>query len=286
MMTIVERPGCRIAFERSGSGPEVLFIQGVGVQGAGWRPQIDVLAQHTTCLWFDNRGIGRSVPGPGDAPVSDLSVAQLADDARAVLDAAGWRSAHVVGHSLGGLIALMLALDAKSRVRSLALLCTFASGRAAAPLTPRMLWLGLRSRLGTRAMRRRGFLQLVLPPGRLRTTDAEALATHVGELFGHDLADQPAIVSRQLRAMRAANATDRLAQLAGTPTLVVSARHDPIAPPAAGLAIATGIPAARYVELPDASHGAPITHATAINALLLEHIVAAQQRDPWSAEPA
>jgi pimeloyl-ACP methyl ester carboxylesterase len=79
--------------------------------------------------------------------------------------------------------------------------------------------------------------------------------------------------------MRAADATPRLAELAGVPTLVVSAAHDPIAPPRAGRALAAGIPGARYVEMPDASHGAPIHQAGQVNALLLDHLTAAEARE-------
>jgi len=56
---------------------------------------------------------------------------------------------------------------------------------------------------------------------------------------------------------------------------VVSAAHDPIAPPRAGRALAAGIPGARYIEFDDASHGLPITHSDRVNALLLEHFAAA-----------
>jgi len=59
------------------------------------------------------------------------------------------------------------------------------------------------------------------------------------------------------------------------PTLVVSGRHDPIAPPAFGRAIAAGIAGARYVEYEDASHALPIQHADRVNALLLEHLISA-----------
>ena len=267
---VIESWGCRLAFDVRGSGTAVLLIQGVGVQGDGWRPQTDVLAERYTCITFDNRGLGRSQPV--GAPVT---VAQMAEDALAVLDAQGVASAHVVGHSLGGLVAVQLALMAPERVRSLALLCTFARGRDAAPLNARMMVLGLRARVGTRRMRRRGFLGLVMAPHALAVADVDAEAARIGELFGHDLADQPPIVSQQLRALRAADASARLAELAGIPTLVVSAAHDPIAPPRAGRALAAGIPGARYVEFDDASHGLPITHADRVNALLLEHIAAA-----------
>src|SRR5262245_25412040 len=121
-------------------------------------------------------------------------------------------------------------------------------------------------------MRRRGFLRLVLPP---RTpADTDALALRLTELFGHDLADPPSIVGRQLRAMRRADPSARLRTLVGLPTLVVSSAHDPIAPPRAGHALAALIPGARYVEVPDASHGLPMTHADLINQLLYRHFTA------------
>lgn len=279
--SVIESRGCRLAFDVRGSGTPVLLVQGVGVQGDGWRPQTDALAERYTCITFDNRGLGRSQPV--GAPVT---VAQMAEDARAVLDAERVASAHVVGHSLGGLVAVQLALLAPERVRSLALLCTFARGHDAAPLDARMMLLGLRTRVGTRRMRRRGFLGLVLPPHALAAADVDAEAARIAELFGHDLADQPPIVTQQLRALRAADASARLAELAGIPTLVVSAAHDPIAPPRAGRALAAGIPGARYVEFDDASHGLPITHADRVNALLLEHIAAADAYLARSGAPA
>lgn len=265
-----ERRAGAVAYDACGSGPPVLFIQGVGVQGAGWRPQTEVLGERFSCLWFDNRGVGRS--GPADR---GLSVGQMAADAEAVLDAAGWESAHVVGHSLGGLIAIQLAVGARERVRSLSLLCTFARGRDAAPMTARMLWLGMGTRIGTRAMRRRAFLRLVTAPGALAGADVEGEARRIADLFGHDLADQPAIVGKQLRAMRRADLSRRLGELEGVPTLVVSAGHDPIAPVRAGRSLAEGI-GGQFVVVEDASHGLPITHADRLNGFLEKHLDAAE----------
>jgi pimeloyl-ACP methyl ester carboxylesterase len=267
--TIAHRGG-RLAYEVAGSGPAVLLIQGVGVHGSGWQPQTEALADRYTCITFDNPGIGGSLPVPATLTVGDMS-----DAAGAILDAAGVATAHVVGHSLGGPVALTLALRQRQRVRSLALLCTFARGQSAAPLTGRMMWWGMRSQLGTRRMRRRGFLGLVHAPGALAGADLEALADRIGILFGHDLADQPAVVPKQLHAMRAFDMVDQLSALAGLPTLVVSATHDPIAPPALGRSLAAGIPGARFVEAADASHGLPITHAAWVNGLLAEHLASA-----------
>ncbi|WP_439628016.1 alpha/beta fold hydrolase [Gemmata sp.] len=264
----IEHRGCRLAYDVRGDGPDVLFVQGVGVHGPGWRPQLDACAERYRCVSFDNRGMGRSQPLP-----ASLTVEQMADDTLAVLDAAGVGSAHVVGHSLGGLVALQLALTARDRVKSLALLCTFADGRAAAPLTTRMCWLGTRTRVGSRQMRRRAFVRLVMPPG--GEFDADALAAELAPLFGHDLGDHPPVVDLQLKAMRASSVSARLGELTGVPTLVVNAAHDPISPPRVSRAIADGVPGSRYVEFADASHGLPISHAAAVNALLLEHFAAA-----------
>lgn len=268
---VVAHRGCPLAYRVAGDGPPVVLIQGVGVHGDGWRPQVEALASSYRCLTFDNRGLGRSAPA--GAPIT---VEQMAEDTLALMDALGWDSAHLIGHSLGGPVALQLALTAPSRVRSLALLCTFASGRAAAPLSRRMLWAGLRVQFGTRRVRRRAFLELVLPPAALRGADRDALAESLAVSFGRDLGDQPPVVRDQLRAMRQFDATDRLAQLSGVPALVVSATHDPIAPPRLGRVLAGGIPGARYVEVPDASHGLPIHRPDRLNELLLEHLASAQ----------
>ena len=89
------------------------------------------------------------------------------------------------------------------------------------------------------------------------------------------LGKAPAVESAQLAAMRGYDATPGLGRLAAIPTLVVSAGHDPIAPPALGRALAAGIPGARYVLLPDAAHGVPLLAADTINELLLTHLAAA-----------
>ena len=100
----------------------------------------------------------------------------------------------------------------------------------------------------------------------------------IDELVGHfdDRRNASApIVDEQLKVMGRCNLTPRLAELAGIPTLVASGRHDPIAPPAFGRAIAAGIPGSRYVEFEDASHAVTIQQADRVNALLLEHLDAA-----------
>ncbi|MEO6036417.1 MAG: alpha/beta hydrolase, partial [Verrucomicrobiota bacterium] len=90
--------------------------------------------------------------------------------------------------------------------------------------------------------------------------------------FGHDLADHPPVVMKQLGAMRSYDATPQLGSLVGIPTLVVAARQDRIAKLEVGKALAAGIPGARFVEFPDAAHGVGIQCADEVNALLHQHI--------------
>ncbi len=227
-------------------GPErstVLLIQGVGASGLAWKPQIEALAHRHHAIAFDNPGIGLAPD-----PVEPVTVGSLADHALRVLEATGTRSAHLVGHSLGGLVALELALRDPARWHSLTMLCSFADGRGPLRFSWRMAWLGARTRIGTKRMRRRAFLELILPPEQLVGADIDKLSAEFAGMFGHDLAVQPPVVSRQLRAMGRCDLSRRLGELVDLPTLVVSAKLDPIAPPALGRQCATGIPGATYVE--------------------------------------
>jgi pimeloyl-ACP methyl ester carboxylesterase len=263
--------GVEIACEVAGTGPPLLCVQGVGVVGEGWRPQVDALSRRFRTITWDNRGIGATAAGS-----ETLSIEAMASDVLGIMDAHRLDSAHLMGHSMGGLIALSAALRVPRRVKSLTLLCTFANGKDATALSMRMIVLGLRARVGTRRMRRNGMMRMIMPREYLRRVDRDALGRDLARLFGRDLADQPAIIGQQLAAMSRCSVADRLHELSGIPTLVVSAAHDPIAPPRLGKAIAAGIPGARYVEFPHAGHALPIQCAEECNALVLSHLTAAE----------
>lgn len=268
-MPHLQTPGARLMYRRAGSGPPVLLIQGAGVVGEGWKPQTDGLSNRFTLVAFDNRGIGGSEILDGR-----LSIEDMAADALALADGLGLEAFHVVGHSMGGLIAQELALSTSGRVKSLAFLCTFASGRQALRLTAAMALTTVRMRVGTRAMRRSAFTELVMPAAYLQQVDRRALAERLRPLFGRDLADQPPIIMKQVRAMSRYDAGSRLSALAPIPSLVVSAALDRIALPEYGRALAAAIPGSRYVELADAGHGVTIQCPQAINDLLAGHFVA------------
>lgn len=263
-MPILVRSEVSLAYDVWGTeGPPVLMIQGVGAGGGGWRPQVDELAREFRIVTFDNRGFGRSLPCQGP-----IEIGAMAEDVRALLDALGWESAHVVGHSMGGVIAQQLALDQPKRVRSLSLLCTFARGKDGARLSPWVLWMTLRTRLGPRRARRRAFLEMLFPrEGRPRADD-EALAEWVSGMIGRDLADQPRILMQQVMALGRHDLSHRLGELARVPALVISGEQDPIARPVYGRMLAERIPRAEYEVWPGTSHGLTLQRPLEVNARL------------------
>ncbi|HYD50390.1 MAG TPA: alpha/beta hydrolase, partial [Terriglobales bacterium] len=126
--------GTQIHYELHGEGEPVLLIMGLGSNAYGWYRTIPWLAPHYQVIAFDNRGTGRS-----DVPEGAYSIAQMAEDAAAVLAAAGHASAHVVGASLGGMIAQRLALAHPAKLRSLVLICTTPGGERAVRPGPEVL---------------------------------------------------------------------------------------------------------------------------------------------------
>ena len=119
----------KLAWESRGEGPPLLLIQGLGYGRWGWEPIVPGLAERHRVVFFDNRGIGDS-----DKPEGPYTAAQMAGDALQVLDEAGIERAHVLGASLGGMIAQELAVVAPERVDRLVLCCTTGGGPDSVPM--------------------------------------------------------------------------------------------------------------------------------------------------------
>ncbi|MCW3053923.1 MAG: putative hydrolase [Chthonomonadales bacterium] len=269
-MAFLDRADARLYYEVCGDGSPVLFIQGIGVIGAGWKYQTDTLCEEFQCLSFDNRGIGQST-----STATSLTVEQMAQDALALMDAQGWEKAHVVGHSMGGAIAQALALAAPERVKSLSFLCTFAKGSQGARMTPDVIKMGLRTRIGTRTMRRHAFMEMLFSPEYLAEHPTDQLATDLIPVIGRDVADSPPVLMKQLQALGVYDGSAQLGQLAHIPTLVVSGELDPIALPEFGVQLAALIPGACYVDVPRTAHGVIIQDPVGTNTLLRDHFRAA-----------
>ncbi len=125
-MPYVQNNGVKIWWEEQGRGEPVLAIMGLSFPLEMWHRTAPLLARKFRVILFDNRGVGRS-----DVPRGPYLISRMASDAAAVMSAAGVRSAHILGASMGGMIAQEFALQYPGRVRSLMLGCTWCGGRHA-----------------------------------------------------------------------------------------------------------------------------------------------------------
>lgn len=255
----------RLAYRFHGTaGPPVLLIMGLGMRGLVWRPQIDGLAKDHRLLTYDNRGIGESDEVPGRWTMRDMAA-----DAERVLDAAGWDTAHVVGVSMGGMVAQELALATPGRLRSLTLIATHAGGpRAWVPSVE-----GLRGFLGTNLLpedqRVEALARLLYPSDFLRAVDREALRQRMSDQLGGRAASSTR--QRQLLAVMRHDTRARLAAL-DVPTLVVTSERDALVVPSRQHELARRIPRARHVRFDRAGHGVIFQCAPVLNGHIRRHV--------------
>jgi len=125
-MAFTESGGARIGWEESGKGEPILMIMGLGYARQMWFRTRPVLERRYRTIVFDNRGVGAS-----DVPTGPYTIGQMADDAAAVMSAAGVERARVFGISMGGMIAQEFALRYPERVERLVLGCTNFGGKTA-----------------------------------------------------------------------------------------------------------------------------------------------------------
>jgi pimeloyl-ACP methyl ester carboxylesterase len=250
--------GIELFYEVHGSGDPLLLIMGLAADSAAWAFQVPEFSQHYRTITFDNRGVGRSAK-----PTGAYTIHQMADDAVGLLDVLDVRRAHVVGVSMGGMIAQELVLRHPERVRGLVLACTYpepdadienmrkfsltqfggtvtASGEMRIDLTtvnPLMLL--------------QHMLPMVFNPEFLQKELPKLLQVFGGALqYGFSL---EAILG-QIQAVMTHRATDRLHQITA-PTLVITGDADRLVPPANSDVLAKLVPGARLVKVPGGSHG-------------------------------
>jgi pimeloyl-ACP methyl ester carboxylesterase len=241
---VVESGDASLWWDEQGEGdPPLLLIQGLGYTADMWHRILPGLAAARRVVTFDNRGVGRS-----SVPEPPWTVEQFADDAIAVLDAAGGGRAHVFGVSMGGLIAQELALRHPERVASLVLGCTHPGGREAARMDP-----AAAAMLMDRTPKSpREAIEASLPFIYAEDTPRDAIDADVEIRLRHPLRGKA--YWGQLDAMRRHRGTfERLGEI-HAPTLVLHGDADRLVQPANATLIAGAIPGAELVWLPGASH--------------------------------
>ncbi len=261
----------RLAYLTEGTaGPCVLLIMGFGMAGEAWRPQLDGLAAGHRVAAYDHLGLGGSDPAP---PWPTMLT--MATDATRVLDALGWPSAHVVGVSMGGMIAQELALLAPPRVRSLTLIATHAGGVQAALPTVRGMIRFAQANLGSPPQRLAALKALLYTPEFLASTDMERLDRRLADSASRRAPRET--LRGHLHAVNAHRTASRLGRLR-TPTLVVRPGRDILVSPRNSDRLARAIPGARVARFEDAGHGVTFQCADALNRELASHFAAAEAR--------
>lgn len=255
--------GVEISYDVWGrrDGPPVLLIQGLGTDSRGWALQRMAFGRHYRCLAPDNRGVGHT-----GQPPRPYSLEQMANDALAVLDAEGVSSAHVVGASMGGVIAQIIGVMHPARTRSLVLACTSCrhhpwrrellrewaetvQERGAAGLGDD----GLQWLVGPRLRRRFG-LWLNILARILLHANPDGFAGQVQAIL-----DAPDELRFELRHLR-------------VPALVITGSQDALTPIGDAEELAEMIPLAQLVELRGAAHGLMVESPNAFNDAVLDFL--------------
>jgi 3-oxoadipate enol-lactonase len=265
MPTALAGDGAGIYYETWGrrDGEALLLIPGLTADLRIWACQRMVFGRRYRCIALDNRGSGRS-----DKPPGPYSLAQMADDALAVLDAEGVERAHVLGYSMGSFAAADLAVVHPERVRSLIMAgttCRHHEWRRELLSS----WVQVASSRGVHVMVRKAFPWLVGPAGR-------RVGAWVHLLW-------PLVLSQPAHAFRAqVEAILELSDEAAAglcavpvPTLVLVGGEDRLTPPADAQEVAALIPGSRLAVIPGAGHGLMVEAAPDFNAAVLSFLASA-----------
>lgn len=282
-------PGVQLWSERVGpvTGDPVLLLAAANTSGLAWPDELLArLTERHPVIRYDHRDTGRSTWGFDDAP---YTVAELAADAVAVLDAWEADRAHVVGMALGGTLGQLLLLDHPHRLCTATLLC--ARGLAAAGELPgpgpslQRLWQELddpRDDDGEIAWRIEHWRLLHGPTVPFDPAEFRALETRILAHTGHPVS--PSAHTR-LDPPDPRRAAELVA--ATVPTLVVEAEADPVNPPPHGQRLARSIGGARLLRIPGMGHAVGAGVAAAVADAILEHTaLAGRARGPVASAAA
>jgi 3-oxoadipate enol-lactonase len=250
--------GIELYYEEHGRGDPLLLIMGLAADSVAWLFQVPELSQHYRTVIFDNRGVGRS-----SKPAGPYTTAQMADDAAGLLAALRVTRCHVVGVSMGGMIAQELALRHPRCVRSLVLACTYAKPDAEIMQTRTLSVEQLGGRVGAQGeilidlsqLDPMSFFQMLLPAA-FNQSFIEQELPRLMEVFAGSLQhgfDMEAILS-QVSAVMQHDTLDRLPEIT-VPTLVITGDSDRLVPPRYSEVLAAGIPGARLEKIAGGSHG-------------------------------
>lgn len=236
-MPVLKAGEIELGYERSGEGPPLLLIMGMSGTLVHWgEPLLSRLREHFETIVYDHRGIGSSTK-VGEP----FTIAELADDAAALMSALELDTAHVMGISMGGMVAQELALRHPERLRSLVLGCTYCGGEGSAGAKEGVflrLFEAVQSGVRERAIK--AAWEANVSQDFARRQEAYARFLEIG--LAHAVPTR--VIWEQLSAIAGHDTRDRLPQIR-TPTLVAHGTEDVMLPVENAYMIAERIPGAR-----------------------------------------
>ena len=261
-MPSVRTNGIKLHYTSQGHGPPLLLISGVGFGGWVWHQQVPAFSERFRVISFDNRGVGRS-----DKPDEPYTVELFAADALGLLEALRIERTHLLGVSLGGMIALQLSLDHPRRVDHL-LLCstTFGGPKTILPQSEVLRFMAQPG--GTAEERFQRGLSLSFGPGfaRAHPQEADFIRQKMSENRQPDYAYR-----RQIMAPLGFNVEARLIDIR-QPTLVLAGEADQVIPSENARRLAQKLPDAQLKIFPGAGHLCPIERPEAFNRAVLDFL--------------
>jgi aminoacrylate hydrolase len=254
-MPTVSIGDAELFYEETGRGEPLLLVPGLSGRGSFWAQQVAAFSRDFRVVVHDHRGTGRSTHSR-----IRYSVEQMADDVVRLMDALGIEAAHLVGHSTGGAIGQILALEHPRRLRSLVLSATWAGPD---PYFQRLFESrkGVLLSQGVDAYVRASAL-FMTPPAWISANDALLTEQHKAALAE---AAPVEVTASRIDAILRHDRRERLRDIR-VPTLVIVAEDDIITPRFYSDELATRVPGAKLVVLETGGHGAPGICAEAYNA--------------------
>lgn len=241
--------GVNLYYQVEGQGEPLVLIQGFGGGHEGWFFQTRAFKKHYRVITFDNRGIGKTDKSP-----TPYTIRTMADDTIGLMDHLGIDSAHVLGMSLGGMVAQEVAIDYRDRVKKLVLACTSPGEGGINDVHPEMLrsigvqegstepdlksvdFHELMSTIVSLAFNRRLYRMLLVPLSKfyMKRVGVEGCTQQMEAVVGHSTVDRLHLIE--------------------APTLVITGTEDKIVSPRSSEEIAGKIPNARLVKIEGGSH--------------------------------
>jgi pimeloyl-ACP methyl ester carboxylesterase len=264
-MPKIQANGINIHYEIHGTGDPVVLIGGLGADTFLWFRQTPELSKAFQVIVFDNRGAGES-----DKPEEMYSIGMFANDTAGMLTALGITRAHIIGASLGGLIAEEFALTYPKMVNRLVLASTgFGGPHMVKPsffdLVPMLLTM---RRSGDPAKDIRRSFEVFTSPAWC-AQHGDLVNQYVDWRVAHP--QPPAAYKRQSAAVKPYNCEDRIGQI-NAPVLIIHGAKDRVVPVKNAHLLKSKLPQAQLVIIPDAGHAAPIQCAEQWNATVTKFL--------------